>query len=164
MTVIAMVGTLLVLAIVGLRKYLATAKTGEAKNTLGQLAKDAVIAYERELPDAAPSQATHGSLCPSASRPVPLETSSIRGRKYQSTAAEWSVDEARDAGFACLRFELMAPQYYQVIYEASPTSFTGTTRGDLDGDGQLSTFTLGGEVHGGRLWLAPTIREVDPDE
>jgi len=38
------------------------------------------------------------------SRQAP-DTASIRGQTYQSTAAEWRVDEERDAGFACLRFE-----------------------------------------------------------
>ena len=48
MIVVAIVGVLAVLAVYGVRKYLANAKTAEARNSLGQLAKDAAAAVERE--------------------------------------------------------------------------------------------------------------------
>src|SRR5580700_3746584 len=48
MIVVAIVGILSVLAIYGVRKYIANAKTAEARNSLGQIAKDAAAAVERE--------------------------------------------------------------------------------------------------------------------
>src|SRR5208282_109161 len=48
MIVVAIVGILAVLAIYGVRKYLANAKTAEASNSLGQIAKDAATQYEKE--------------------------------------------------------------------------------------------------------------------
>ena len=48
MIVVTIVGVLAVLAVYGVRKYLANAKTAEARNSLGQLAKDAATAVERE--------------------------------------------------------------------------------------------------------------------
>src|SRR5258708_27998744 len=48
MIVVAIVGILAVLAIYGVRKYVANAKTAEARNSLGQIAKDAASAAERE--------------------------------------------------------------------------------------------------------------------
>ena len=48
MIVVAIVGILAALAIYGVRKYMANAKTAEAKNSLGQLAKDASNAFNRE--------------------------------------------------------------------------------------------------------------------
>src|SRR5260221_9451556 len=48
MIVVAIVGILAVLAIYGVRKYLASAKTAEARNSLGQIAKDEAAAFERE--------------------------------------------------------------------------------------------------------------------
>jgi prepilin-type N-terminal cleavage/methylation domain-containing protein len=48
MIVVAIIGILAALAIYGVKKYLTNAKTGEAKNNLGRLAKDAVSAFERE--------------------------------------------------------------------------------------------------------------------
>ena len=48
MIVVAIVGILAVLAVYGVRKYLANAKTAEARNSLGQIAKDSAAQYERE--------------------------------------------------------------------------------------------------------------------
>jgi hypothetical protein len=163
--VLLLIGTLGVVAMVGLRKYLSGAKSSEVKNTLGQLTKDAIMGFERERfdPSAPPGTFTR-EPCASASSPVPRDTASIRGRKYQSTPEEWNVDRARDAGFACLKFEFTIPQYYQYRYEATPTSFLAGGRGDMNGDGRLSDFTITGEVRDGRLVPATSINEVDPEE
>ncbi len=150
---VVMLSVLGVLGFLGVRKYLSGAKTSEVKNVLGEIAKDAAMRFERDH-----------RVCPSASRPVPTDTSLIRGRKYQSRAAEWEVDRPGDAGFACLEFSLLAPQYYQYRYEATATSFLAGGRGDLDGDGDLSNFTVTGEVRDGRLMLSPSIEESDPEE
>ena len=48
MIVVAIVGVLAALAIYGVRKYIANAKTAEARNSLGQIGKDASSAYARE--------------------------------------------------------------------------------------------------------------------
>src|SRR5580704_9028376 len=48
MIVVAIVGILAVLAIYGVRKYLANAKTAEARNSLGQMGKDESTAFEKE--------------------------------------------------------------------------------------------------------------------
>lgn len=164
--VVAMVGTLAVLAIFGVRKYIGASKQAEVKNSLGQIAKAAVVAYERERPaEGSPERAfVERRLCASASRPVPLDPSQIRGRKYMSSRDDWDVDKERDAGFACLRFEMSAPQYYQYRYEATATTFVIGGRGDLDGDGTLSDFRLGGQIRDTRILIAPQILETDPEE
>src|SRR5215210_4072261 len=48
MIVVAIVGVLAALATYGVSKYVAHAKTTEARNSLGQLARDASTAYLRE--------------------------------------------------------------------------------------------------------------------
>lgn len=150
---IVLLGTLgLVVVLLG-RKYLSGPTTGEAKNTLGAIARDAADAYERD-----------GRVCPSASRPVPRDVALLRARKYQSENGDWEVDRPRHAGFACLGFSMGQPQYYQYRYEASATSFLAGARGDLDGDGDLSNFTVRGEVRDGRLVVSPSIEETDPEE
>ncbi len=116
--IVAVIGILAVFAVAGTRKYIANAKTAEARNTLGQLAKDAVSAYERD-----------GKLCPSASAPVPTVVPS--GSKYMSTPADWDADKTANAGFACLGFSMSMPQYYQYDYKATATGFTVTARRDL---------------------------------
>ena len=140
-----------ILAIYGVRKYIANAKTAEARSTLGQIAREAVAAYERD-----------GHICPSASAPVPAVVP--HAAKYQSAITDWEVDKASNAGFACLGFSLSMPQYYQYSYDETPTSFKATARGDLDGDGVTSEFSIEGKLVGGALDVAPTILEVNPEE
>jgi type IV pilus assembly protein PilA len=173
MIVVAIVGILAVLAIYGVRKYIANSKTTEARNSLGQMSKDAYAAYQREGMSGAvlPFGNSAGSsnvLCKAATKPVPVAgKTAVAGQKYQSAASEWNTDEAANAGFACLRFSIDQPQYYMYSYTAdgSGTSwFTGWANGDLDGNGTMSTFTIAGSVQGGVLNIAPNIVENMPTE
>ena len=153
---IVVLPVLAVVGVYGVRKYIANAKTAEARYALGQIAKDAAVAYEK-----------NHALCPSASHPVPASMTSLKGTNYQSTAAEWAVDKTRNAGFACLEFSMDMPQYYQYSYAVSltnPPTFTATAHGDLNGDGQTSEFVIRGEVKNGVLTVAPRIDETDPEE
>jgi type IV pilus assembly protein PilA len=142
-----------VMAIYGVRKYIANAKTAEARNTVGFMAKLAVDAYTRD-----------GALCPSASYPVPGDMKKVRGAKYAAQHGEWVIDASRHAGFACLGFEMAAPQYFQYAYESDGTSFTITARGDLNGDDIYSTFILRGAVQNGAVVAAAQIEETNPEE
>lgn len=156
--IVPVLGVLATLAIYGTRKYVANAKTAEARNTLGMIAKDAVLAYEGEGADG------KRRVCPSASAPVPADRTMVSGKKYMSSAAEWQTDKAANAGFACLRFEMATPQYFQYEYEATATSFVARARGDLNGDGVFSTFEIQGQVVGDRLVVSPAILETNPFE
>ena len=178
MIVVAIVGVLAVLAVYGVRKYIANAKTAEAKNSLGQMGKDANTAFEGERMASAvlaegSATAIVRQLCDSSSVSIPTAATSIKGQKYQSTKVEWSnaTDVANNAGFPCLKFEMTAPQYYQYSYSAANIStpgsgnFTGIANGDLNGDGVLSTFSILGNIAAsGRLNLAPSIGEASPEE
>jgi type IV pilus assembly protein PilA len=175
MIVVAIVGILAVLAIYGVRKYLANAKTAEARNSLGQMGKDAATAFEREsmagtVLGTGVSSALSRQLCNSATATVPAGKASIAGAKYQSSPAEWNKDAATAiTGFACLKFSMDQPQYYMYGYAggggASGSIFTATANGDLNGDTNLSTFSLTGTVNGALvLNVAPNIVETNPEE
>ena len=177
MIVVAIVGVLAVLAVYGVRKYIANAKTAEAKNSLGQIGKDAASAFEGErmtsgiLPEGS-STALIRQMCDNAAAKVPVSKTSIAGKKYQSLKSDWSngADVQTNAGFPCLRFEMTAPQYYMYGYAVSNVtngSFTATAEGDLNGDGTTSKFTMLGGISGGttgRLNVAPSIGEESPEE
>src|SRR5260221_13869036 len=97
MIVVAIVGVLSALAIYGVRKYLLNSKTAEVRNAVGQMAKDATAAYEGEsMPTTilAPGKTAgvSNNFCTSASASVRADKDSIKGKKYQSAASEWSVD------------------------------------------------------------------------
>jgi type IV pilus assembly protein PilA len=152
-------GILGVLAIYGVRKYIANAKTAEARNSVGMIAKEAEAAFERDR-----------RLCPSASRTVPVSVVNVSGKKYLSSAADWQVDAGRHAGFACLGFSLAMPQYYMYSYKAHGTNqpgdgFEASAVGDLNGDGKTSLFKISGTVSpAGTLTIEPNLLEQDPEE
>jgi type IV pilus assembly protein PilA len=175
MIVVAIVGILAVLAAYGVRKYVANAKTAEARNAVGQMAEDAALAYEKEsmastILGTKTTSAMARGLCKSASKSVPAAAASVAGRKYQSNPAEWNVDAAGGSGFACVKFSVDQPQYYMYSYAAQGSSnpgdsFTATAQGDLDGNGVLSLFQLTGTINAKyALNLAPNMLEVRPEE
>jgi type IV pilus assembly protein PilA len=178
MIVVAIVGILAVLAIYGVRKYLANAKTAEARNSLGQMSKDAATAYEKEsmpgtILGVGVSAAVSRQLCATdTGNPVPA-TSKIAGKKYQSSPGDWNAGAASTppTGFACLKFSMDAPQYYAYSYIHSGTAgaagegFSASAQGDLNGDSVLSLFTIGGSVNASfALNIAPNIAETNPEE
>lgn len=114
-------------------------------------------------------------LCGNAA-PVPASIEDVRGRRYQSTAASWSSGDS-NSGWACLKMSRSEPQFYQYGYdvggskvsgseavEGDGAKFTAWARGDLDGDGRTSWFTLEGTVIDGQIVMAPSIQVVDADE
>lgn len=145
---LAVVGTFIVTVIVVRFRYDRGTTTHEAMNTTGQIAKDVMVAYEK-----------NGDLCPSSSA-VPATVR--HGQKYQSSKNDW----AADPGWSCLEFEMTAPQYYQYRYERRGDAFTITAIGDLDDDGVLATFVARGRVDPGshRLRIEPVIDQTNPNE
>jgi type IV pilus assembly protein PilA len=175
MIVVAIVGILAVLAIYGVRKYLANAKSAEATNSLGQIAKNAAAAYEQEsmAPGILPQGSVAGlsrQLCRSASATVPAGIASVKGQKYQSAASEWNADALGNSGFACLKFTMDAPQYFLYSYTAKVTpgagdSFVAIANGDLNGDTIQSTFQITGSVNTNMILnTAPNLLVVNPEE
>jgi type IV pilus assembly protein PilA len=176
MIVVAIVGILASLAIYGVRKYIANAKTAEARNSLGQIGKDSQTAYEKEsiLPGVmgpATATAVTRSLCTTAITAVPASVTTVQGKKYQSNqgaTSDWNADVANQGvGYSCLKFGMAAPQYYMYTYTGAATSvFTQLAQGDLNGDLITSTFTLVGSVVAAdqSLYVSPSIQEQDPEE
>jgi len=174
MIVVAIVGVLAALAIYGVRKYLLNSKTAEVRNAVGQMAKDAKSAFERESMASAvlAAGATAGvsnNLCASAKASVPAAKASIAGQKYQSAPSEWEADVSTTppAGFSCLKFSLSDPQYYMYDYKGTvgtAGTFQAIGMGDLNGDGVTSTFTLAGAVTGSIVFVAPNFAEDKPEE
>lgn len=173
MIVVAIVGVLAALAIYGVRKYIANAKTAEARNSLGQMAKDAAAAYNRESMSGTVVAlgsvvGSSNNLCGSATKTVPAAATSIKGQKYQSSPAEWNEGSAT-AGWRCVKFSMSDPQYYMYNYTSDGTTFTSSAQGDLNGDGTLSTFSLAGKVQSGTtggstVTIAANIIETNPEE
>ena len=180
MIVVAIVGVLAALAIYGVRKYILSSKTAEARNSLGQMAKDASTAFNREGMKAAvltvgSSTGNVNGLCGSAAASVPAAIVAVTGKKYQSTPTEWAGG-SQHFGWQCLKFTMQDPQYYMYGYASTGTkgiagvdTFATTATGDLNGDGIPSGFTLSGKIQldsNNRVvvTIAPNIQEANPDE
>jgi type IV pilus assembly protein PilA len=186
MIVVAIIGILASLAIYGVRKYIANAKTAEAKNSLGQIGKDSQTAFEKEslsgvVMAAAATTSISRAICSTATAGVPSSVTMVKGAKYQSNQAQlqdWDKDATAPgsasgtlgAGFACLKFSMSAPQYYMYSFVSAapatiPTTFNAFAYGDLNGDTHTSIFLLAGSIGGdSNLYVAPNIQETDPEE
>ncbi|MFO0663958.1 MAG: prepilin-type N-terminal cleavage/methylation domain-containing protein [Polyangiaceae bacterium] len=191
MIVVAIVGILAILAVYGVNKYVANAATSEARNSLGQIGKNAVAAYSKESMSG--GVLTVGStaglsrqLCSPATASVPAAKASIQGRKYQSDPSagkDWQRDATTpNTGFSCLKFSMTDAQTYMYSYGTSTaagtipaTTFVQSTsattgafgamaQGDRNGDGILSTFAIAGKVQVGELILSPNLGETNVDE
>lgn len=168
MIVIAIIGVLAALAIYGVRRYLASAKTSEAKNTIGAIARGAKQSFERETAKSeligtgsGESTGANHALCETATA-VPVG-GPPQGKKYQPATGNADFDTGTAvAGWRCLKFSMTQAIYYQYLYTkgSSPTSsaiggvptvsatesFEAAAVGDLDGDATPSRFAIVGEV------------------
>ncbi|HSY20811.1 MAG TPA: type II secretion system protein [Polyangiaceae bacterium] len=167
MIVVAIVGILSVLAIYGVRKYIANAKTAEARNSLGQIAKDAAAAVEREKGTALVASGQTAILRQFCGSSTSVPGTVPAAAKYQSVPSDWSGDST--SGWTCLKFTMDEPQYYQYAYSVGNSSalngsFTATAHGDLNGDTVLSTFNVYGAALSGAVGISPTMEEINPEE
>ncbi len=171
--VVTLGGLVAVVSSVGCSRYVSNAKIAEARASLNSIGKCATSAYEYERMSGTLTVGTAAtvtrSLCGSATNTVPKSAASIRGMKYTSNPAEWREGSA-DVGWACLKYEMNAPQYYMYGYRISGKgdkvgdTFTATAQGDLDGDGKLSKFEVVGKVEASGATVVPGLSETDPSE
>jgi type IV pilus assembly protein PilA len=173
MIVVAIIGILAALAIVGVKKYMLNSKAAEARNSLGEMSKLAAQAWSGEKMAGAllPNGDTVGgsnALCIGAAATVPANQAAIKAQKYQSSAKDGEDFHVGDAtkDWKCLGFSLEAPQYFMYNYTMKPATleFDSIAQGDLNGDGVLSTFTRSGVVRTNQIVLSPAITEVNPEE
>jgi type IV pilus assembly protein PilA len=185
MIVVAIIGVLAALAIYGVRRYLASAKTSEAKNSIGAIARGAAGAYEKEntssenVTEGSSSEGFSHELCGSATA-VP-SAGVPKGTKYQpNTAAGTDYDTgSATSGWKCVKFNLSKPQYYQYHYlngantpgmsggvtcSGAGTCFAAGAVGDLDGDSATSLFELTGHIGSGGLKQATQVYVQDEFE
>lgn len=180
MIVVAIIGVLAALAVIGVNRYIASAKTAEAKQTVGAISRNATVQYERErdnsefFPNGGTSSTSTRLLCGSAT-PVPGIFNLVQGTKYQpgTQLGEDFMTGTPLAGWQCLGFSITAPIYFQYQYlvgsgyvsqslpnapvPAGAEAFEASAHGDLDGDGAASTFARTGQVINGQLVVSTTV-------
>jgi type IV pilus assembly protein PilA len=172
MIVVAIIGVLAALAIFGVSRYLASAKSSEAKNTIGAIARSAVAAYEREannnqlLADGASTATLMHALCTSSAARVPAVAPAAK--KYQpSTVDGVDFNTGTDlAGWKCLKFSMSEPTYFSYGYVtgvgsglsgATAAGFEASAMGDLNGNLTTSLFARGADLRNGQVVLSTEL-------
>ncbi len=174
MIVVAIIGVLAALAIYGVKRYLAQAKTSEAKQTIGAIARAAVAAYEKDLRPAlllddakAETASAGGTLCANAVI-VPGGMAKVAGVKYQPSTVsniDFNTGDSK-AGCKCLNFSMSQPISYMYLYRRNNSDlstqltapyFVARAKGDVDGNGVPSQFQRGGMVRNKQLVLQTQI-------
>jgi type IV pilus assembly protein PilA len=170
---VPVLGVVASVGIYGVRKYLAAAKTSEAKNTIGAITRGAQAAYEQESlgPPGAPPR--HKLCGPAVAVPAAIPSRT----KYLPLTSSGSDFETGDAanGWKCLKFSIANPIYYRYSYYTNDKGFVSAglpgapspaaagfeagAQGDLDGNGVHSTFARLGNIDPttGQLVLATQI-------
>jgi len=177
MIVVAIIGILAALAIYGVRRYLQSAKTSEAKNSIGAISRGAVSAYEREtttkeqVAEGGVATAFSHDICGGSLTRVPDTMAEVKGKKYQPSTVSATDFETGDAtsGWKCLKFTITSPIYFSYGYQANNLSggpvgvapdvtipaipapvangLSIFANGDLDGDGTFSGFNQTGLIN-----------------
>ena len=157
------------LAMYGVARYVRHAKTAEAvgaTHAIAQLAAEFFNASDGNQPAGTSQQSAKAMRhFPPASRAtVPAEAADVRGKRYQSAISEWSTSPWSD-----LRFSMTQPQSYAYGFAAAGSgasaTATATARGDLDDDGEPSTFSCSVTFDESLTAKAePTVTKIEPDE
>lgn len=129
MIVVAIIGVLAALAVTGVHQYLQEAKTSEARQCVGAIARGAHAAFEREtaqaegLAEGSQSTTVSHRLCDSAI-PVPAFVPFLK--KYQPNTQDGTDFDTgtTTGGWKCVGFNVAHPIYYQYWYtkDSSPVA------------------------------------------
>ena len=146
MIVVTIIGVLAALAIYGVGRYLKHSKTAEAERALGVIATGSQQQYQRETDNGAGSVVHR--FCPSA---TPTPAAVPAGLKVTVVTPAGGAIFYNQAGWKCLEFTMTGGQFYNYDYtwngaDGVGATYTSVARGDLDGNGQQSSFTLAGKV------------------
>jgi len=166
---LSLVAILAALGMYGVGRYVRYQKTLEAMGSVSAMAQAAVAYYNESdatQPAGGPQLAAHAMRhFPASSRgSVPQNAEDVRGKRYQSTRADWSPSPWRE-----LNFSLVQPQFYRYSFESSGTGraavATAIANGDLDGSGTQSAYRQRVSVNDKfEAQLAPNIEKENPDE
>jgi Tfp pilus assembly protein PilE len=146
LNLLALTGLISGIAMYALARYVRHSKTAEAIGSLNTLAKASAAYYEASdatQPVGTTPEAAHAMrhFPPPSTQSVPPRLEDVRGKKYQSAAADWAASPWHE-----LQFSIPQPQYYAYSYESEGAGSTAkaraVARGDLNGDGTVATYSV----------------------
>ncbi len=153
----------------GLARYLRHSRTTEAVSSVTTMGGGAAKFYDSsdesqpKGTDAAQARATR-HFPPSSTQSVPPDPLDVRGKKYQSTQADWAGSPWNE-----LRFSIPQAQYYAYSFQSEGAGdaarASAIAKGDLDADGHGSQFDCVVRPDDqGRAQVDPHVRKSNPEE
>jgi type II secretory pathway pseudopilin PulG len=168
MNLLALAGMVGAVGMFALARYARHAKTAEAIGSLSALAKASAAYYDASdatQPVGTTPDAAH-AMChfpPPSSQSVPPSPEDVRGKRYQSSPADWSLSPWHE-----LQFSIPQPQYFAYSYVSEGSGATAKAnaiaRGDLDGDGAASTYAVPVTPDSAYRARVGPMAIVEPDE
>jgi len=168
MNFIALLGLVSGIAMYALARYVRHSKTADAVGSLSTLAKASAAYYEASdatQPVGTSPDNAHAMrhFPPTSTRSVPPSLEDVRGKRYQSAAADWAMTPWHE-----LQFSIPQPQYYEYSYVSegagATAKATAVAKGDLDGDGIAATYSITIAPDGQFRAQVGAIAKEDPDE
>ncbi len=166
---LSLAAVLAALSMYGLGRWIRRTKTLEAVGSVHAIAQAAVLYYNESdstQPTGGAQAAAHAMrhFPPSSRGTVPQDADDVKGKRYQSSRADWSPSPWRE-----LNFSIPQPQYYRYGFESTGTGKTGaasaTAEGDLDGSGVVSSYRQRIIVNdNGEAVLAPALERQNSDD
>lgn len=178
MIVIAIIGVLAALAVYGVRTYLASARTAEAKGNVGAISQLAAGVFEREYAEAelinnsagGDSKPSVNYLCSSATVVPATIPPGVKYQPSNAVGSDFHTGSSID-GWMCLGYNMSTPMYYQYSYfrggnyvsppvggpDPGAEGFEAAARGDLDGNGTNSTIARTGIIINKRLRVSTQL-------
>lgn len=186
--VVALVAVIATLAVQRLRLQLAQARSAEAVQMVGGIARALTTTFAVKNNDSVANPKGAGvdpGLCRDAGM-VPALLSAVQRRKYQprnTTNRDYNTGNTK-VGWKCIGFMNEQPQSYQYRYNLGlppvnpngngpPQSVPGvplsrqfaiSARGDVDGDNKLSWFILRGYALGQDITISSAVGIVNQEE
>ncbi len=151
-----------------LARYVRHAKTTEAVSTVTRIAEKAADYYNRSdetQPSGATPSAIHAMrhFPPSSRGWVPVDGSTVKGQRYQSSKADWAGSPWKELDFA-----IIEPQSYQYSYDSEGAGASAksvvTAQGDLDGDGVPSRYSITIKPDESLTAKLGELERTDPEE
>jgi type II secretory pathway pseudopilin PulG len=168
LNLLALIGVLSAIGMYALARYVRHSKTTEAIGSLTTLATQTATFYDGSdatQPAGSTPDNAHAMrhFPPSSTASVPPSVDDIRGKKYQSTQADWAASPWHD-----LQFSIPQPQYYAYSYVSEGAGSTARAsaiaKGDLDADGNVATYSITVAPDASFHAKVAAIVKQDPDE
>jgi type II secretory pathway pseudopilin PulG len=168
LNLLALIGILSAVGMYALARYVRHSKTAEAIGSLTTLAHQTAAYYDASdatQPAGSTPDNAHAMrhFPPSSSASVPPSVDDIRGKKYQSTQADWAASPWHE-----LQFSIPQPQFYAYSYVSegagSTAKATALAKGDLDSDGNVATYSITVTPDATFHAQVAAIVKEDPDE